>query len=107
MTSIRFAYIWQYVVDSHRREFLDAYGAGGEWVKLFSRDPNYIETVLLRDANDEHRYITIDYWTSRSARDAFQNTYRDEFLELDKRCAEFTSKEGFLGDFDLVGSSDA
>ncbi len=107
MTSTKFAYIWQYVVASHRREFLDAYGAGGEWVKLFSRDPNYIATVLLRDANDENRYITIDYWTSRRARDAFQEKYKDEFLGLDKRCAEFTSKEEFLGDFDLVGSFEA
>jgi len=105
MISTKFAYIWQYVVDSHKHEFLDAYGAGGEWVKLFSRDPNYIETVLLRDADDENRYITIDYWTSRSARDAFQDKYRDEFLELDKRCEVFTSNEEFRGDFDLVDSS--
>ena len=105
MISTKFAYIWRYVVDSHKREFLDAYGAGGEWVKLFSRDPNYIETILLRDADDENRYITIDYWTSRSARDAFQDKYRDEFLELDKRCEVFTSNEEFRGDFDLVDSS--
>ena len=91
MTSKKFAYIWQYVVEHHRREFLEAYGAGGEWVRLFSQDPEYIETVLLRDADDDRRYVTIDYWTSREARDAFRDRYNDEFRELDERCEEFTS----------------
>lgn len=105
MISTKFVYIWQYVVNTHRREFLEAYGAGGEWVRLFSKDPEHIETVLLRDADDDSRFVTVDYWTSREARDAFRDKYGDEFRELDGRCEEFTSREEFVGDFVLVDDS--
>lgn len=100
MASERFAYIWQYQIEPSRRsEFLAAYGPGGDWVELFSRDPAYLETKLLRDVANENRYLTIDFWKSKADRDSFGARYSDEFDELDGRCEVFTQQEEFLGDY--------
>ena len=96
----RFAYIWQYTIKpASRTAFLNAYEPNGEWAQLFSRDPSYIETVLLQDEEDANRYVTIDYWESKSARDAFRERYSVELSRLDTRCDDLTVEETLLGDF--------
>lgn len=106
MSSKRFAYIWQYAIDPTRRAaFLKAYKPGGEWAQLFSRDPSYMGTVLLQDAKDVNRYVTIDYWKSKADRDAFRERYSVEFDSVDNRCEAFTTKEQFLGDFLEMGET--
>jgi heme-degrading monooxygenase HmoA len=98
-----FSYIWQYQIEpSKRREFLAAYNSEGAWVQLFSRDRNYFGTVLLQDANDDSRYVTIDYWSSQDARDAFRKAHAADFATLDQRCAAYTVAEEFVGDFTIV-----
>ena len=108
MTIRRFAYVWQYDIEPARRpEFLAAYGPGGEWVRLFSRDPAYIETRLLQAAGCENRYLTIDFWTSRTDRDLFRRRFRADFEALDRKCESFTRSEQHLGDYlDLAGRED-
>ena len=100
MASERFAYIWRFTIEPGRRsDFLAAYDPRGEWVQLFSRDPSYIETVLLHDVEDENRYVTIDFWKSKADRDSFRERYSVEFDSLDRRCEAFTKAEQFLGDY--------
>lgn len=95
-----FAYIWEYVVRAeHRSAFLDAYGRDGDWARLFVRDPAWLRTELLRDDRDPARFVTVDYWTSREARDAFRAAHDQEFSAIDQRCDAFTEHEIFLGDF--------
>ena len=102
----RFAYIWQYTIDPTRRlAFLAAYNSGGEWAKLFSRDPSHIETMLLQDDGDQNRYVTIDYWKSKADRDSFRERYSVEFESLDSKCETFTKEEQFLGDFLEIGEA--
>lgn len=106
MASERFAYIWQYTIKpTSRPAFLDAYQPKGEWSQLFSRDPSYIKTVLLRDDEDENRYVTIDYWKSKDDRDSFREQYLAEFESLDEKCEAFTDAEQFLGDFLEIGET--
>lgn len=100
MATQRFAYIWRYSIEPARRsEFLAAYDPTGEWARLFARDPSYIETLLLLDAEDDNRYVTIDFWKSRADRDAFRKRYSVEYVELDAKCDAFTREERFLGDY--------
>lgn len=100
MSSARFVYVWQYRIDPlHSEEFLAAYGPGGDWVRLFSSDPAYLGTRLLWDADDDCRFVTIDYWKSRPDRDAFRARHAEAFDALDRRCEAFTSEETLLGDF--------
>ena len=106
MASERFAYVWRYTIDpTHRTAFLAAYNSGGEWAQLFSRDPSYIETVLLQDDGDENRYVTIDFWKSKADRDLFRKRYSVEFENLDSTCESFTRDEQFIGDFLEIGES--
>ena len=99
----RFAYVWQYVINPTRRDkFLAAYGSDGAWVQLFSRDSNYLGTVLLCDADSENRFVTIDYWSSRDARDHFRKVHAADFSSLDQSCAAYTVTEEFMGDFMIV-----
>jgi heme-degrading monooxygenase HmoA len=106
MASKRFAYIWRYKIEPSRRPaFLAAYNPNGEWAQLFSRDPSYIETVLLQDDEDRDRYVTIDYWKSKADRDSFRERNSIEFESLDSRCEAFTKEEQFFGDFLEVGES--
>ena len=108
MSSERFGYIWQYTIKPSRRSaFLAAYEPGGEWTRLFSRDPSYLETLLLQDDEYENRYVTIDFWTSRAARDAFRARYPVEFDRLDEKCEAFTKDECFLGDYVEMGGGSA
>lgn len=96
-------YIWEYLVkEEFTSEFERAYGPDGDWVKLFSRAEDYIKTELQQDISNPLRYITIDYWKSKEARDNFRKQFAKEFEELDKRCEELTVKEVFIGDFETI-----
>jgi hypothetical protein len=107
MKTQKFAYIWQYQIkDDHRADFLAAYESSGKWAQLFQKDEAYIETILLVDDSDPDRFITIDFWTSKTGRDDFRNRYRSEYVELDGRCEEFTVAEGFIGDFVVASRHD-
>ena len=101
-----FTYIWQYTIHPElESEFLEAYQPDGEWACLFSRDPNYIKTELLQDSKNKAQYMTIDYWTSEAARDAFRSKYGREYDELDERCDSYTRSETLIGDFITIKAS--
>lgn len=100
MADAGFAYIWKYAIrPEHEDKFLAAYRPNGHWANLFARDPEYLRTDLLRDASDRYVYLTIDYWTSKAARDAFREKYSEEFSTLDRQCEEYTVSEVLIGDF--------
>lgn len=96
-----FAYIWEYRVRPGRgRDFEEAYGAGGPWVALFERAPGYRRTELYRIRRAVDRYLTIDYWVSREAWQAFRETFSAEFEALDARCEELTIEEREIAQLD-------
>ena len=99
-----FCYVWEYEVASGlAAEFEAAYGPEGEWVRLFRRDPAYVRTELYRDSHRPQRYLTLDFWQSRAARDAFRERFRDELEAVDARCSRLTASELHVGDFDPAG----
>ena len=99
-----FACIWKYVVRPERRqEFLAAYDQDGDWARLFRPDHQYIRTELLEDVKHANRFMTIDYWRSKKARDDFRQRHSSEYDDLDTRCESYTVSEEFVGDF-VLGS---
>jgi heme-degrading monooxygenase HmoA len=100
--SARFVYLWEYLVsDDHMIQFQQAYGLNGLWVQLFSQSDGYIRTELLHDVDNPNRFITIDYWVSKEARDKFRIQFAEAFGALDEVCEAFTIEERFLGDLQL------
>lgn len=103
MNSDQFTYVWQYTIHpDYESEFLTAYEANGTWAQFFRPDPGYVRTLLLRDVERTDRYMTIDFWRSKSARDAFRESHAAEFEQIDQQCEAFTVDETFIGDFVVV-----
>jgi heme-degrading monooxygenase HmoA len=95
-----FAIIWEFRVRSGMEQLFEAaYGADGDWVKLFCKSPEYVRTELIRDVNDRGRYLTIDVWKSNAAYEAFREGYRQAYKKIDGLCAEVTEAERELGKF--------
>lgn len=95
-----FAYVWEYIIDDHKREnFLHYYGPEGVWVRFFQQGDGYLRTELLEDVQNPRRFLTIDYWKSKADRDAFREKHAQKFEMIDKTCESFTHSERFLGDF--------
>lgn len=98
-----YVYIWEFSVSpAHTSAFERAYGPSGEWVQLFRRAPGYLRTELHRDRSQPHRFITIDYWESKNAWDAFRARFAPEFDALDAKCATWATSEINLGHFEPV-----
>jgi heme-degrading monooxygenase HmoA len=92
--------MWEFNVKREfESEFEKLYGPEGEWARLFRKGEGYLGTELFRDVIVEGRYVTIDYWSSRAAYEAFRGRFRDAYEQLDDHCALLTEKEVRLGEF--------
>ena len=100
--------VWRFGVEPAKvAEFERAYGPAGDWVQLFRKSHEYIESELLRETPDDASgrdrvYFTIDRWQTRDAYEAFRENLAGPYAELDARCLKLTTVEKCLGKFDLV-----
>lgn len=90
--------IWRFTT-TDAAEFERHYGPEGTWAQLFRRDPEYVRTDLLRDSG---AYVTLDWWSSAAAYDAFRASHAADYTELDRVCEALTASEERLGAFDTV-----
>jgi hypothetical protein len=44
-------------------------------------------------------YVTLDFWTSQKAYEAFRKRHLDQYSALDQRCEEMTENEREIGRF--------
>ncbi len=75
------------------------YGPQGTWELLFRKSAEYVRTDLLRDGET---YVTLDWWTSLAAYDAFRENQADEYARIDALCEEITTSEEKLGEFERL-----
>jgi heme-degrading monooxygenase HmoA len=93
--------LWQFEVTAEKEaKFVTAYGAGGDWARLFATAPGFIRTELWRDGDGI--YLTGDHWESFEAFERFQATQGEEYRRLDAELEGLALAETFLGAFDLV-----
>jgi heme-degrading monooxygenase HmoA len=102
---------WNYVVVWEFRaaagaeaRFEDAYGPCGTWARLFATGEGFVATELNRDLKDPARYITLDFWESKDAYDAFQARHAAEYAAIDRECEALTAEENALGAFERIVS---
>jgi len=95
--------IWEFRVrPGLRQRFEFAYGPEGAWAELFRRSQGYMGTELNRDANDDRRYVTLDFWVSRQEYESFRREHAAEYKAMDQDFAEMTESEIEIGRFERI-----
>ena len=95
--------IWEYLVKAECiPEFERIYSADGTWTKLFKKSSGFIETELLHDKKQTHRYITIDRWSSSQEHESFLLQWQSEYEALDSKCNSLTERETPLGKWESI-----
>jgi heme-degrading monooxygenase HmoA len=101
-----FVALWEYEVKpGYEERFENAYGPGGDWVRLFRSDTHYYETRLVRDSLRRVVYLTMDFWESRRAYEEFMAGHRKEYEAIDGACEDMTLRERKVGWFEMVDGS--
>ncbi len=84
--------------------FEDAYGPKGIWARLFQHGEGFVATELNHDLKDPGRYLTLDFWTSKQAYEAFRAAHVAEYQAIDEQCESLTEREKEIGTFQRLGS---
>lgn len=92
--------VWEFdVPEAARARFEGAYGPDGVWVRFFRRAPGYVRSELLVDPARPGHYVTLDFWESAHAYEAFRNAARADYDAIDQQCEQLTSGERHVGTF--------
>ena len=82
--------------------FLEHYSVSGTWAVLFQKDQTYHGTKLMRDIEDETRYLTIDSWDNTDPFTQFRKRFAKEYQALHRKCEKLTDSERCIGVLELV-----
>jgi hypothetical protein len=91
--------VWRFTTDDPAA-FEEHYGPEGTWARLFRRSGEYVRTELLKSADS---YLTLDWWASLAAYDAFRVEHAEDYAKLDAACEAVTTFEEKLGEFVSAG----
>ena len=95
MTHVR---VWKFRPPAGREaEFERAYAGDGGWAKLFGRARGFLGTSLLRSADGDGWWLTIDRWRDDAAFHAFQRDLGDAYRTLDAQLEGVAGEEEFVG----------
>lgn len=98
--------LWEFRVrPATRSRFIRAYGANGDWARLFRKAPGYFATLLLPDPANRLRFFTVDVWQSRRAFLNAKRRFAGEYHTLDATCEKLTASEHKIGSSTLTKSS--
>jgi len=94
-------HVWKFRPPRGREaEFAAAYGEAGDWAQLFRNAPGFLGTKLLRPAEPEGWWLTIDRWESHANFDAFTEVFGKQYRALDASLEGVAGEEEFVGAFD-------
>jgi heme-degrading monooxygenase HmoA len=99
----RFVVIWEFQVRLGQEErFEQVCGADGVWAQFFRQDEAYVGTDLIRGVKAERTYLTLDFWKSQEAYDAFRSRHAEEYKAIDTACESMTESEREVGRYSRV-----
>jgi len=90
-----FQVIWELKVKFKEREkFEQFYDPKGDWVKFFSKSPDYQGTDMLESGEGDGIFLVIDEWSSEEAFNAFVKGRKADYdlLEEKAKAASRTKK---------------
>lgn len=94
-------FVWEFVARADRvQDFEKHYANSGPWAELFRKSEGFRGTVLLRDAENPRRFLTVDSWDNTSAYRAMRERFAREHEDLDRFCKAFTESERRIGEFE-------
>ncbi len=100
----KFLIIWQFQVrEGMEKRFEKIYGPHGDWVQFFVQANAYVTTELVHRPNSRS-YLTLDFWASETAYDAFRKQHRTEYTTIDLKCEGMTENEREIGRFVRVST---
>jgi quinol monooxygenase YgiN len=100
-----FVVLWEFEVKPGCEDrFEKVYAPGGEWDSLFRRDANHGGTHLYRNTSRPRVYLTVDYWRSQTAYEAFLQAQQTEYKRIDAECDGLTLNERRVGNYQEVAS---
>ena len=95
-----FVMVWEFIAKAGREaDFEQVYGPRGDWARFFSKAEGYVRTELHRDTQQANRYLTLDFWVSEAAYQAFRTEHAQEYQAIDRRCEALAERETCLGSF--------
>ncbi len=98
--------VWEFSVKAEQHDqFEQVYGAEGTWAQLFRRAEGYLRSELVHELEDSSRYLTFDFWTSRSAYERFREQSSIAYQAIDQQCEAMTEREAEVGRFEPVRGS--
>jgi hypothetical protein len=90
-----FVIVWRFTTGDSAA-FEEHYGPDGTWARLFRRSGDYVRTDLLKGPD---AYLTLDWWASLEAYNAFREQYADDYAKVDAACEAVTTFEEKLGEY--------
>ena len=79
-----FIRVWEYDVPEDRADrFIAAYGPSGDWARLFARGSGFARTELFLSTQVATRFVSIDWWRSEAAWQAFRESWGEAYSKLD------------------------
>jgi hypothetical protein len=102
--------MWEFqVLEGMEKRFEKVYGTRGDWAQLFGQDELYMGTELIHKLKGEdlqagRTYITLDFWTSQQAYEAFRKRHFAKYKAIDQECQEMTKSEREIGRFVRVSN---
>ena len=95
--------VWEFRVRTGMEpEFERRYSSTGDWARLFAKGEGYQGSTLMRDAQDQRRYLVIDVWRDAASFAAFKQQHADAYAALDKECEALTESEVPIGTFEIL-----
>lgn len=94
-----FKVIWELKVKFKERDkFEQFYDPKGDWVKFFSKSPDYQGTDVLDSGEGDGIYLVIDEWSSEEAFNEFVKSRKADYdlLEEKAKTASRTKKRIFI-----------
>ncbi|SNT01278.1 Antibiotic biosynthesis monooxygenase [Geodermatophilus saharensis] len=89
--------IWAYDVPPGAvGRFVAAYGADGDWARLFARAAGFAGTELFGGTEVGTRFLTVDRWRDEAAWAAFLERWGEDYRALDVALAPLTSRQELL-----------
>lgn len=99
----QFLVIWEFIVQPGKEKaFEQIYGSEGDWAQCFRKGAGYLKTELNRDLDVPLRYVTLDFWESRTDYETFKVLHAAEYKAIDEKYESLTTQEREIGKFERL-----